>query len=237
MSNQFSRSSKSRSSRQKLTIKSHQSHQNIGQFSKRRDCAKQGNGSEFEPPENWHEPTGCDEVEYQVVTQPAGKGYRHIVTEREIRQRLDLLPPEMLRPLDVIQLSEMRQKKCRFPCYGMQWGTALYLYPVESSLVEYFSRPPKPNFFNEARMYGGRWVEEHGGTWKLAWTERSLKDYYLNNVLIHELGHLLDQRNSNYVDRERFAEWFAIQFGYRSVQKAKSGSPSRKRTVRRHHSK
>ena len=32
--------------------------------------------------------------------------------------------------------------------------------------------------------------------WKLIWTEQSIKDFYLNNILIHELGHLLDDRNS-----------------------------------------
>ena len=44
-------------------------------------------------------------------------------------------------------------------------------------------------------MFGGRWVEEPGDVWKLVWTE-AVKDFYLNNILIHELGHLLDDRNS-----------------------------------------
>ena len=36
------------------------------------------------------------------------------------------------------------------------------------------------------------------------------------SILIHELGHLLDQRNSTTIDRERYAEWFAIAHGYLS---------------------
>ena len=35
-------------------------------------------------------------------------------------------------------------------------------------------------------------------------------------TLIHEIGHSLDQRNSNMADRERFANWFAIEYGYRA---------------------
>ena len=64
-------------------------------------------------------------------------------------------------------------------------------------------------------MFGGRWIQDGGSHWRLVWSERAIKDFYLNNILIHELGHLLDDRNSGYVDRERFAEWFALEHGYK----------------------
>ena len=35
------------------------------------------------------------------------------------------------------------------------------------------------------------------------WTEQAIKDFYLNNILIHELGHLLDDRNSRRHARSR----------------------------------
>jgi predicted Zn-dependent protease len=54
----------------------------------------------------------------------------------------------------------------------------------------------------------------------------------LNNILIHELGHLLDRHNTTFTDRERYAEWFAIHFGYKPSRRATaSGQPAR----RRHH--
>ena len=62
-------------------------------------------------------------------------------------------------------------------------------------VVEYYDQPPKPNQRNEANMYGGRWLRDPNGGWKLVWTETAIKDFYLNNILIHELGHLLDDRN------------------------------------------
>ncbi len=49
-------------------------------------------------------------------------------------------------------------------------------------------------------------------------TTAAIKDFYLNNILIHELGHLLDERNTSYTDRERYAEWFAIKYGYLPTQ-------------------
>jgi len=188
----------------------------------------------FSPPEDWHEPTEARDG-FRVVVQSPGEGYRHVLTPAEVQSRLERLPAGFLRDLEVVQLSRMTRKKQALPCYGMQWGPALYLYPIDENLVEYFPTAPSPDIANEARMYGGRWRQEEGDAWSLVWTERSIKDFYLNNILIHELGHLLDERNSTYTDRERFAEWFATEFGYRGTGGAESRRPRRK-VRRRHHS-
>ena len=137
------------------------------------------------------------------------------MTVLEVQQRLSLLPKAILDKVDVIQLSRITRKRQLFPCYGMQWGSSVYLYPIEESLVEISGRPPTPQQQVEARMFGGVWSEE-SGQWRLAWTLPALKDFYLNNVLIHEIGHVLDTRNSRMEDRERFANWFAIEYGYRA---------------------
>ncbi|MEQ8788144.1 MAG: hypothetical protein RIC55_17685 [Pirellulaceae bacterium] len=192
----------------------------------------------FSPPEDWHEPAEKVSVGYRIIVQEPGDGYEHVVTPDEIRQRLDRLPAFMTEPLEVVQLSRMTRKKQRFPCYGMQWGTALYLYPLETGLVEYFTRPPKPNVITEARMYGGRWKRDSAANiWRLIWTPETIRDFYLNNILIHELGHLLDERNTSYFDRERYAEWFAIEHGYKASRRKDLASQAAKKVVRRHHSK
>lgn len=184
----------------------------------------------FSPPEDWHEPTG-EGGDYEIVVQDPGEGYRHIVTPEEIRERLSRVPQQFLRDLEVVQLSQMTRKKCSFPCYGMQWGSTLYLYPLEETLEETFYTPPRPEVINEANMYGGRWEEPAPGVWQLNWSEAAIKDFYLNNILIHELGHLVDNRNSTYTDRERYAEWFAIHYGYKST----GGREARQQKVRRRH--
>jgi hypothetical protein len=188
----------------------------------------------FAPPEDWHEPAG-DGKGYRIVVQPPGEGYCHVVTPEQVRRRLGKVPQEFLRGLEVVQLSQMTRKKQSFPCYGMQWGSTLYLYPLEESLEEWFTEPPRTEVINEARMYGGRWDEPSPGSWRLTWTKPAIEDFYLNNILIHELGHLIDDRNCGYTDRERYAEWFAIQYGYRAT----GGSASRRRQKvrRRHHAK
>lgn len=199
----------------------------------RRGVAPRNLALPFSPPEDWHEPTeGRDG--YRVVVQEPGQGYRHVVTPAEVHARLTELPEAFLRDLDVVQLSRMTRKKQSLPCYGMQWGPALYLYPLDESLTEHFGSAPPPAVINESRMYGGRWQQVEGGAWLLSWSERAIRDFYLNNILIHELGHLLDERNTTYVDRERFAEWFATEYGYRWTGGAASRRPGQ-RVRRRHH--
>jgi hypothetical protein len=191
----------------------------------------------YSPPEDWHEPgkvrPARDPYAFRIVVQPAGEGYHHVLTPAEVRSRLRQLPPHFVAPLEVVQLSRMTRKKERFPCYGMQWGSTIYLYPIESDLVETHGRPPKPNQVTEADMYGGQWVLESDGQWRLRWTDDALKDFYLNNILMHELGHLLDNRNTGYRDRERYAEWFALHYGYK--QSLRLEPRVQERATRRQH--
>ncbi|MFM9068422.1 MAG: hypothetical protein ACKOUR_13990 [Planctomycetota bacterium] len=168
------------------------------------------------PPERWYEPHMQSRM--RIITQKPGEGYRHVVTAAEVRERLARLPAKFTRSLEIVQLSGMTRKKLTYPCYGMQWGSAIYLYPIEESLTETFHRPPRPAELIEARQFGGRWIQVSRDRWQLRWDESSLRDFYLNNILIHELGHLVDQRNSSSVDRERYAEWFALEYGYKPTR-------------------
>ena len=170
---------------------------------------------DFSAPETWH--PSKDRPRARYIVQPPGAGFRHAVTPDEVRDRLAALPKHLSPPLDVVQFSTMTRKRQYFPCYGMQWGSAVYLYPIEESLVEVYRRPPTPQQQIEARMYGGEWSHD-GRQWRLTWTEDAIKDFYLNNVLIHEIGHLCDTRNTSSRDREKFANWFAIEYGYRPTR-------------------
>jgi hypothetical protein len=166
----------------------------------------------FGAPESWHEPVSGGRIRY--VVQKPGHGYLHPVTVEDVRERIAQLPDVFRRTLEVVQFSSMTRKRHLFPCYGMQWGQNVYLYPMEASLVEVYVRPPQPQQLIEARMFGGEW-SEHDGEWRLTWTPESIRDFYLNNVLIHEIGHVVDTWNTNAERREQYANWFAIEYGYR----------------------
>jgi hypothetical protein len=168
--------------------------------------------AQFDAPERWHDPT--ERRSPRIIVAPPGPSFLHAVTPREIRDRLARLPLQYQGHVDVVQLSPMTRKRQLFPCYGLQWGSSVYLYPIESSLVETFMAPPRPQQRIESEMYGGVWSHQRG-MWTLTWTLDSLRDFYLNNILIHEVGHAVDRRNTRVVDRERFANWFAIEYGFR----------------------
>lgn len=206
---------------------------NFGTPRKGRRLELRNEKSSYAPPEDWYEPIDEDQRNgYRVIAKYPGDGFVHVVEAAEVIDRLADLPSFMTESLDVVQLSQMTRKKLRLPCYGMQWGTALYLYPIEDSLIEIYDRPPIPQLLVETKMFGGKWDTSETGVWKLIWTEAKIKDFYLNNILIHELGHLLDERNRSYQDRERYAEWFAIEYGY-----LPSRPPVKKKRIkRRHHS-
>ena len=105
---------------------------------------------------------------------------------------------------------------------------------IEETLVESFCEPPCPAQKIEAAMFGAQWQVERG-QWKLIWTEASIRDFYLNNVLIHELGHILDSRNTSHRDRERYAEWFALEMGYKASRRAEIAQQAVKKYVVRRH--
>jgi hypothetical protein len=190
------------------------------------------------PPEEWYEPGQRTNGDYRVVVKPAGNGYRHVLSAEDVRHRLAMLPEGMLDSLEVVQMSQMTRKKRVAPCYGMQWGATIYLYPIEDNLIEKFFAPPKPAQQIEAGMYGARWEQTHSREWSLIWTESAIRDFYLNNVLIHELGHVLDSRNTRSLDRERFAEWFAVEHGYKASRRTElAAQAANKYIARRHHRK
>jgi hypothetical protein len=187
--------------------------QRPGAAFRQRGTFNAGSGEQFTAPEDWHEPIGRDDV--KMIVRPPGKGYVHAVSPDDVRRRIAELPRKFTQGLDVVQLSGMTRKRALFPFYGMQWGSAVYLYPIEQSFVEVYVRPPRPQQIIEAEMYGGKWVQD-GKDWRLEWTADSIRDFYLNNVLIHEIGHIYDDRNTSFEDRERYANWFAIEYGYRA---------------------
>lgn len=184
----------------------------VGAFRQRGSDSSQ-RSNHFYAQDQWYEPTDSDVI--QLYRRDPGAGYFHPVTIEEVADRVEQLPAKYRQNIEVIELARMTRKRSLFPCYGLQWGPNVYLYPIEDSLVETFTRPPRPEQVIEAKMYGGRWTQD-GKLWRLSWTEHALRDFYLNNVLIHEIGHVNDTRNRNQNARERYADWFAIEYGYRA---------------------
>jgi len=190
----------------------------------------------YSPPETWFEPREVRDTPPRVITEAPGKGYVHAVTAAEITIFLSRLPPAVLESIfaavDVIKLSGRTRKNSAQNIYGLQWGSAVYMYPFPESLTEIYVRPPRVETRIETERYGGRWSPLPGGFFELRWTPKSLRDYYLCEILMHEIGHGLDTKNVSFNARERFANAFATEYGYLPWKEAHQA----RRISKRHHS-
>jgi hypothetical protein len=148
-----------------------------------------------------------DGIYYHVETP--GPGFVHVLTETDISTRLAELPAALLANLHCIVLPRMTRKRKLFNVYGMQWNETIYLYPMTADLrVE--GLVLGADYMAEAQQFGAI-VDKDAGV--IQWTPETIKRYYLENILIHELGHTLDRKNSSRKDREAYAEHFARKYG------------------------
>lgn len=169
-------------------------------------------------------------------------GYVHPITVEEVIERLCEFPRHIRNQLDAqldhVSLLAGTRKQFLKPSYGMQWGSTVYLFPTESTGIERYESEVSSAYRKNAKLYGAQWSwnEEENG-WICYWSPEAIRLFYLQNVLVHEIGHVLDTRNSSERDRERFANDFARKYG-----RPPSHCPQRKprggeHKHRRHHRK
>ena len=77
-----------------------------------------------------------------------------------------------------------------------------------------FTRRLKPDTINVYRRAGAAISEAGTGT-EITFNTEALRRFYLNDVLMHEIGHHNDHQLRAQRKREGFAEWFAIEYGHK----------------------
>lgn len=93
-------------------------------------------------------------------------------------------------------------------------------------LCSIYRRPPKPSDMLDYSRVGAEITTETGGT-MVRFDRRSLKKLYLQDVLIHEIGHHVDRANLGHPkENEAYARWFATEFGFRRAGSRKRAGPT-----------
>lgn len=142
------------------------------------------------------------------------------VTVEDVRESLTRIPAVFHRGLQAIFLLAGTRKQAKVAggddlSYGCYWADCVFLHPFpKSKLRSVYPRPPKPSDLLEYARAGAEITTESQGT-VVRFDARSLKKLYLQDVLVHEIGHHVDKANlgkSN--DDEAFARWFATEFGF-----------------------
>lgn len=123
----------------------------------------------------------------KVITLPPAEGFVHPCTKLDVGSRLDSLPAQFLEGIRAVFLLSGTRKQLR----------------TKSSRLGCYG------------MYGWQCIFlcAYPETWK-PFDPTKLRDFYLDDVLVHEVGHHVDRhRFNNSKTKEGFAYWFAREFG------------------------
>ncbi|WP_020407701.1 hypothetical protein [Hahella ganghwensis] len=90
----------------------------------------------------------------------------------------------------------------------------LYPFPV-SMMMNLGPRKPSSRTLKELKNWHCD-LQNKDGTWQAKWQLPFLRQYYINNILYHEVGHHIDQyfrhwSKANHRQIEEFADQYAIQ--------------------------
>ena len=161
---------------------------------------------------------GHEGSELRFHIESPGAGHFHVLSKEEILLRLERLPKYVQCNLNMIVLPRMTRKRKLMDIYGLQWDRTIYLYPMNDDLRHDMGRYISPLYRIEALKYGGSIIEGADEN-VIQWTPESIHHYYLENILIHEIGHTFDIKNMRAADREAFAEDFVCKFGDRGLRR------------------
>ncbi len=145
------------------------------------------------------------------------------ITVQEIKDFISKLPKEHTKNITHIWLRKMKKKDYEKEgriqgCFICGSGVNLIvIYPFPTDLKMYFGKKkPSNKILKWYSKYEPELVQSNG-EWFLKWTEDKIKRYYLEGLLLHEIGHQIDsvyQRywSANY--KKQKAENFADNYAY-----------------------
>ena len=144
------------------------------------------------------------------------------VDEISVLEALRTVPSHFTKGLDAVLLlgGTRKQEKAFKRCfvYGRYSTDRIFLHPFpRKHMVLTYRFEGRPSILNEYERAGAK-ISFERRCWHVQFDEESLKRFYLQDVLMHELGHHVDSpnfRSKSDKKAEGFAEWFASEYGYR----------------------
>jgi hypothetical protein len=157
-----------------------------------------------------------------IIVQPVHSDFVLPIDKASIREALSAVPKKFLQGLKgVVTLSgSKKQEKASNSlfAYGVYTSNVIFLHPFPKKFLDRIRRGlPKPSALQEFERAGAK-ITRDGKYWRMQFDEIALKQFYLKEVLLHELGHHVDSKNSRFkTDKkaEGFADWFASEYGYK----------------------
>lgn len=162
-----------------------------------------------------HFPLGDDARLPLFVARP-DRHFIQPVTTGDVAGVLSSIPIRLLSGLAGIYLlggntSQDRLGESRLACYGCYGECRIWLFAVPRRLLARpLPHPHKPSIRQMYERMGA--VYRHGDAGlQLVFDERSLRRFYLHDVLLHEIGHHVERHRERApsLQSERYATWFA----------------------------
>jgi hypothetical protein len=151
-------------------------------------------------------------AQIRIIQDPLPTGCVYPCSVRDIQEKLNSLPPDMLRNLSTIHLCNQVKMNPGVDAHIYD-GSYIRIYPVPEKLRWHCGpRKPNPAWAQERLEFGAYW-QQLDNEWCLCWEKDSLKDYILNHILLHEIGHSLDDVHYGTSRGEKLAEAFAHRIG------------------------
>lgn len=167
-------------------------------------------------------PSENDELPIFIRDNPS-KDFYFPVNETEILERINQLPLEHREKITHIWLRKVDKKDYQnhdtfqgmFICGSGVNLIVLSAFPKDLKMIFGIKEPLK----RELNLYSN-WCQdlrfdEKEKVWFLQWREETIRDYYLNSLLLHEIGHFVESiyerywSNANKNKRENFADNYA----------------------------
>jgi len=167
-----------------------------------------------------------DELPICIVDNPS-RDFMFPITVDEAVERLKQLPSEHATCITHLWLRRLRKKDYEagdhpFACFI--WGSGvrlivLYPWPADLTLRYVGARKPTAKQLRAFEPWCTDLVKREG-QWCLNWTLEGLRGYYLDHLLLHEVGHHVDSLRRRYShasakQAENFSDSYAVLWSQR----------------------
>jgi len=164
------------------------------------------------------QPPGPHDERPITITDNPSRDFFFPVTADEVLATLRSLPSDHVATLTHVWLRRVRKRdfaaapQASFICGSGVRLVVLYPWPRDM-LLRLGAKEPQGRALNQYRAWCTNLIQTEG-EWALRWTEESLRRYYLEHLVLHEVGHHVDwyQRHwskANAKQVEDFADNYA----------------------------
>jgi hypothetical protein len=144
-------------------------------------------------------PSPTDELPIFIKDNPS-KDFYFPVTENEILERLTKLPTEHREKITHIWLRKVKKDDYEkhetfqgmFICGSGVNLIILSAFPTNLRMIFGNTKPTKRTLKLYSEWTHDLRFDEKKKVWFLQWKTETIRDYYLNSLLLHEIGHFVD---------------------------------------------